>query len=79
MAEEFYKMCGCDIEERSFESYRDKNKQYELMRCKHCLRRATKGCKDKTKLYLVDKRNVRYPLEFDCKNCEMIVLSPKPD
>ncbi len=75
-AEEFYEMCGVKVKERSFESSKSKNKKYELMRCKHCLKKVFLGCSSKTNLYLTDKIKVKYPLEFDCKNCEMIVHSP---
>lgn len=72
---EFYELCGCKVKERSFESIEDyKNK--ELMRTKHCLRRATLGCKSSEELFLVDEKNLQYPLKFDCKNCEMVILAP---
>jgi hypothetical protein len=46
------------------------------MRTKHCLKRALLNCKDSQELFLVDEKGVKYPLKFDCKNCEMVVLSP---
>ena len=67
-------MCNCKIEERSLEFQR-KNKQYELMRTKHCLKRAFLGCKENKELFLVDEKGIKYPLLFDCKNCEMVILS----
>lgn len=73
-AKEFYELCGCIVTEDSFEKIKT-GKNIELMRTKHCLKRAFLDCKSKEKLYLVNEKNVRYPLEFDCKNCEMIILS----
>ena len=46
------------------------------MRTRHCLRKATLGCNSQEKLFLVDEKNLKYPLEFDCKNCEMAILAP---
>ena len=74
-AEEFYEMCDCKIQEMSFESI-EKRSGMELMRTKHCLKRASLGCDIKEELFLIDEKGVKYPLEFDCKNCEMVVLSP---
>ena len=74
-AKEFYEACGCKVNEMSFESSTDKNKK-EIMRTKHCLKRALLNCSNTDKLYLVDEKNVKYPLLFDCKNCEMVILSP---
>lgn len=74
-AEEFLEFCGSKVEEKSFESISNyKNK--ELMRTKHCLKRACLDCKYKDELFLVDEKGVKYPLLFDCKNCEMVILAP---
>lgn len=67
-AKEFYEMCGC-------KEAKNNNKK-ELMRMKHCLKRATLGCKANDKLFLEDEKGVKYPLLFDCKNCEMAILEP---
>ena len=75
MAEEFYKKCGVTVKEWSLES-NVPNKQIELMRTKHCIKYALNMCKSPNKLYLKDEKSVVYPLKFDCKNCEMIVMSP---
>ena len=48
----------------------------ELMRTKHCIKYALNMCKASQKLFLVDEKGIQYPLIFDCKNCEMAVLSP---
>ena len=81
-AKEFYEACGCKVLEKSFESLKKEERlNKELMRTKHCLKRAFLGCNSVIEkdngLFLVDEYNVKFPLEFDCKNCEMIVLSPK--
>lgn len=73
-AKEFYENCGCKVCEMSFESSNNKPANRELMRTKHCLKYAFNMCKSPEKLYLVDEKGVRYPLVFDCKNCEMVIL-----
>ena len=75
-AQEFYELCDCKIKERSFEQTNDKQNK-ELMRTKHCLRRAFLGCNSQEKLFLIDRMEEKFPLEFDCKNCEMVILSPE--
>ena len=78
-AKEFYEICDCKVEENSFENKnkaQDNAKNYELMRTKHCLKRATLGCSIQEDLFLVDEKGVKYPLSFDCKNCEMVILTP---
>lgn len=78
MAEEFYKKCGCSIEEYSLESG-SSTKNRELMRTKHCIRHSLGMCLKNTgnheKLFLKDEYGEKYALEFDCKNCEMVVKS----
>jgi len=73
-AREFYEICDCKVEQMSFESI--KPKKCELMRTKHCLKRATLGCERHEELFLVDEKGIKYPLQFDCKNCEMVILTP---
>lgn len=77
-SEEFYKKCSVEDIEYSLEKTRDfKNK--ELMRTKHCLRRALNMCLKKgaenKELFLIDEKNKKYPLKFDCKNCEMAIIA----
>lgn len=76
-AEKFYDNCNCKVIEPALEAQQSIKSNIELMRTKHCLKFATglcgKACK---KLYLVDSKGKKYPLKFDCKNCEMVVLSP---
>ena len=66
----FYEQCGCEVCEMSAEIG---TKARELMRTKHCLKFAFNMCKSAKKLYLVDEKGEKFALEFDCKNCEMII------
>lgn len=72
---EFCENCGCEVLEKSFESI-DNHKNKELMRTRHCLKRASIGCDKKDELFLLDEKGVKYPLIFDCANCEMVVCAP---
>lgn len=65
-AKEFYKKCGCQIV--------GDNSALELMRTKHCIKYALNMCKSPKKLFLVDEKGAKYPLKFDCRNCEMVIL-----
>ena len=71
-AKEFYDKCGCEVCEMSAESGTFPK---ELMRTKHCLKFAFNMCKSPKKLFLIDEKGKKYPLMFDCKNCEMVVLA----
>lgn len=77
-AKEFYSLCGCDVVEESFESQKNpKNKH--LMITKHCLKKIFIGCDKKIEdksLFLLDEKGVKFPLSFDCKNCNMIINTP---
>ena len=73
-AKQFYEKCGVNVLELSIES-KIPNRQVELMRCKHCIKYALNMCKSPEKLQLRDEFGKTYPLEFDCKNCQMKVLS----
>lgn len=75
LAKEFYGKCFSCVNEMSFESKRP-SRQVELMRTKHCLKFAMNMCKKNINLSLKDELGQIYPLKFDCKNCEMVVLSP---
>lgn len=73
-AKGFYENCGAKICEMSLES----TKNFEgkcLMQTKHCLKYAFNMCKSPKKLFLIDEKGKKYPLQFDCKNCMMKVLS----
>lgn len=74
-AEKFYEKCGCEVTECAFEALDNKTGK-ELMRTKHCLKYAFDLCKCPKTLYLIDDKGKRYKLKFDCKNCEVVVLSP---
>ena len=76
-AKEFYEKCGVTVNEMSLESSKP-NRQIELMRCKHCIKYALNMCKSPENLLLVDEYGQKYPLKFNCKNCEMCVMSPMP-
>jgi len=72
----FYEKCNCKITEKSFESNCGKrSKTTELMRTKHCLKYAFDLCQKPINLFLADEKGHKYPLKFDCKNCEMTILS----
>jgi len=49
------------------------------MRTKHCIRHSLGMCLKNTgnheKLFLKDEYGEKYALEFDCKNCEIVVKS----
>lgn len=74
-AKQFYEQCGVKVLEPSLES-RVPNRQVALMRCKHCIKFALNLCKSPKNLVLKDEFGKTYPLKFDCKNCEMSVMSP---
>lgn len=78
-AKNFYNKCGCDVTEYALESASFIPNGVELMRTKHCLRYALGLCSKHTncnkKLFLADEKGKKYPLLFDCKNCEMVVLN----
>ncbi len=74
-SKEFYEKCGIIAKEMAPEKTKDYAKK-ELMRTKHCLKYAFNMCKSNDELFLVDEKNKKYPLEFDCKNCQMIIKHP---
>ena len=75
-AEKFYNKCDCAVLEPAMEAKLPTH-QIELMRTKHCIKYALGICKSPQKLLLEDEHGQIYPLIFDCKNCEMVVCSPK--
>ena len=74
-AEDFYNQCNCKILEPAFEKTRP-NRQVEIMRTKHCIKYALGICKSPQEIVLLDEKGIKFPLKFDCKNCEMVILSP---
>ena len=73
-AKEFYSKCGCKVLEPAMEE-KLPNKPVELMRTKHCIKYALNMCKSPQKLVLEDEHGKTFPLIFDCKNCEMVVMN----
>ncbi len=74
-AKNFYEKCDCEVMGMSFESGNDLTFTPELMRTKHCLKFAFDMCGQPETLFLVDEKGKKYPLEFDCANCEMVIKS----
>ena len=75
-AKDFYANCSCNVLQSALEASCDIPSGIELMRTKHCLKFATNLCGTSCgKLYLQGDKK-KYPLKFDCKNCEMVILSP---
>ena len=76
-AKSFYKSCNCEVNEPAIEAQKTVSSGIEIMRCKHCLKYAAGLCqKSSKKLFLLDSTGKKYPLKFDCKNCEMVILNP---
>lgn len=73
---EFYKESLCKITEPALEKKLPTRENVELMRTKHCLKWALGKCQDSEKWFLIDEKGLKYPLKFDCKNCEMAILKP---
>ena len=73
-AKDFYEKCGVKVLEPSLET-KVPNRRIALMRCKHCIKYALNMCKSPKNLFLKDENNKLYPLEFNCKNCEMSVMN----
>ncbi|MBD5402790.1 U32 family peptidase [bacterium] len=72
----FYENCNCSVCESALETFDKIPSGIELMRTKHCLKFAAGLCGSPCKkLYLVDAKGQKYPLKFDCKNCEMVIFS----
>ena len=73
LAKRFYEKCNCKITENSLESG-GSTKDKPLMTTKHCLKYAFNLCKKPINLFLIDEKNQRYKLKFDCKNCQMKIF-----
>ena len=75
-AKAFYEQHGCCVKQPAFEEQHQTDA--ELMRTKHCIRYALGWCKKENpksqikELYL-QNGNDSFRLEFDCRNCEMII------
>ena len=76
-AKMFYENCNCEVTELAIETSQKVSSGVEVMRTKHCLKYAAGICSQPCKkLYLQDQSGKKYPLKFDCKNCEMVILNP---
>ncbi len=71
-AKNFYEECLTNVKEYAPE-HSKKFDGIELMRTKHCVKYALNMCKSKEKLFLLDEEGRKFALDFDCKNCEMII------
>lgn len=82
-AASFYKEHGVENIRPAFEKQRPEG-EVPVMFCKHCLRYSMGWCPNcqhgkspyKEPYYLRMDDGRRFRLEFDCKNCQMIVLAP---
>lgn len=82
LAREFYEKCGAENTGEAFELRRPARNAL-IMQCRHCLRYSYGYCvknggkrpmwKEPLQLVLPDGR--RFPLQFDCKNCQMNVYA----
>ncbi|MEE3383871.1 MAG: U32 family peptidase [Prevotella sp.] len=82
LAREFYEKCGAENTGEAFELRRSALNVL-IMQCRHCLRYSYGYCvknggkrpmwKEPLRLVLPDGR--RFPLQFDCKNCQMNVYA----
>lgn len=79
-AEAFYYKCGVRTIEKAFEAQNSTNNKI-LMTTKHCIKYTLGLCKKyfsnakvyKEPLFLIDEKNKKYKLCFDCKNCIMMI------
>lgn len=77
-AKAFYEKRGCKINEYSLEKTKSVENKI-IMQTKHCLKYPFNLCGKNKNLFLIDETtNKKYKLEFDCKNCQMIILSQQP-
>lgn len=74
-AKEFYENYGCEVIEPALESQNRSNCNNKVvMTTKHCLKYAFNLCKSPKELYLIDEKNKRYELKFNCDKCEMEIV-----
>lgn len=81
-AKDFYEKCGAKVCEYAAES-NNLSVGKDIMTTKHCIKYTLGLCKKHFKedkkytepLYLVDEKNKKYKLKFDCKNCIMQVIT----
>lgn len=73
-AKEFYQKHGCEVNEMALENGQIRETGKVAMTCKHCLKYAFGMCKSTRKLLLIDEKDKRYELRFNCKACEMEII-----
>lgn len=87
LAHRFYEAQGIKVKEQAMEIATPGETKQEgtvLMTCRYCLRHAIGCCKRESKtsikepLFLVSKDGRRFMLRFDCRRCEMQVLTAAP-
>ena len=82
LAQQFYKSHGAQQTAPAFEIAEPEGPA-ALMTCKHCIKYSLGLCVNKVNkskkmdLYLVLPDGRRFPLEFDCRRCEMRVMKEK--
>lgn len=72
-AKEFYESHGCKVIEKGLETGKSCNGKI-VMTTKHCLKYALKMCKTPKQLFLIDEKNKKYKLNFNCDKCEMEII-----
>ena len=79
LAKTFYENCEAKVAEYGLEHPSQTDfKGKTVMTTKHCLRYSLGFCSKTGKkvnepLFLVDETGKKYPIEFDCKNCRMMI------
>lgn len=73
-AKNFYEKHGSKVTEMALESGQVSKSGKVAMTTKHCLKHSFNMCKSAKDLYLVDEKGKRYPLKFNCENCEMEII-----
>lgn len=74
-AKEFYEKHGCKVYELALESGQTAINGKTVMTTKHCLKYAFNMCKSQDKLFLIDEKDKKYGLKFNCDKCEMDIVS----
>lgn len=72
-AKKFYQELGYEVTEPALESGINPRGKV-IMTTKHCLKYAFDMCKSPEKLYLIDEKNKKYELNFNCEKCEMEII-----
>lgn len=73
-AKKFYEEHGCKVSEMALESGQVSKTGKTAMTTKYCLKYAFNMCKSPKKLFLIDEKNKRYELKFNCDVCEMEII-----